>query len=455
MLKAQILEFDRMIIAWHRSNEASQRLDDIPGVGPALATALVASVADPKAFRSGRDFSASIGLVPKQNSSGGKDRLGSISKQRDAQGLDIVRKCLGRYEIAVVQTTAAEQGQIVLTTLLAHSSGEWVSSCWPVCPISETSARAKGAALTYARRYGLFTLVGIAGEDDLDAPDLPTKMDRPPTAQNGPSMGELASGGAITLARETSSHPPATGSGQARSRQPLALEPSRHLADQLGAELEGISDPDTLAGWTQKVMPLKNQLQKGDADQLEAAFLTKLGQIERAVGDPAETSILPPEDGLQDRPAGTDDTPPGTSPALSIRKPVRERDRNHLRFVSVQACLVCGRTPSDAHHVKYAEPIAMGRKVSDRFTVPLCRVHHRALHRRGNERAWWDDQGIDPLPAAAKLWKRTHEEPPTEAPVTHEVDAPTRRNGKRLDGRANGKSHPSDQTKPIQGPEVQ
>ena len=78
MLKAQILEFDRMINAWHRSNEASRRLDDIPGVGPALATALVASVADPRAFRSGRDFSAWIGLVPKQNSSGGKDRLGNI-----------------------------------------------------------------------------------------------------------------------------------------------------------------------------------------------------------------------------------------------------------------------------------------------------------------------------------------------------------------------------------------
>jgi transposase len=83
MLKARILEFDRLIMAWHRSNQKSKRLDELPGVGPALATALVASVADPKAFRSGRDFSAWIGLVPKQNSSGGKDRLGSISKQGD------------------------------------------------------------------------------------------------------------------------------------------------------------------------------------------------------------------------------------------------------------------------------------------------------------------------------------------------------------------------------------
>ena len=83
MVKAQVLEFDRRILAWHRSNETSKRLDEIPGVGPALATALVASVADPRAFRSGRDFSAWVGLVPKQNSSGGKERLGSITKRGD------------------------------------------------------------------------------------------------------------------------------------------------------------------------------------------------------------------------------------------------------------------------------------------------------------------------------------------------------------------------------------
>jgi len=83
MLKARILEFDRLIMAWHRSNQVSKRLDEVPGVGPALATALVGSIADPKAFRSGRDFSAWIGLVPKQHSSGGRERLGGISKQGD------------------------------------------------------------------------------------------------------------------------------------------------------------------------------------------------------------------------------------------------------------------------------------------------------------------------------------------------------------------------------------
>src|SRR4030081_732630 len=93
-----------------------------------------------------------------------------------ASGLDIVRKALGKHEIAAVQTTAIdhEAGMIRLTTVLAHSSGEWVSSDWPVCPVGETAAPHKmGAVVTYARRYSLFTLVGIAGEDDLDAPDLP------------------------------------------------------------------------------------------------------------------------------------------------------------------------------------------------------------------------------------------------------------------------------------------
>src|SRR5450631_1123155 len=107
-----------------------------------------------------------------------------------ASGLDIVRKSLGQHEIATVQTTAIdrESGQIQLTTLLAHASGEWISSDWPVCAISETSAPHRmGAALTYARRYALFALVGIAGEDDLDAPDL---VAAPPPAIEAPVAPE-------------------------------------------------------------------------------------------------------------------------------------------------------------------------------------------------------------------------------------------------------------------------
>ena len=90
-----------------------------------------------------------------------------------SSGLDIVRKTLGQHEIATVQTTAIEGGVVNLTTMLAHASGEWIASDWPVCPVAETAnPQRMGAALTYARRYALFTLVGIAGEDDLDAPDI-------------------------------------------------------------------------------------------------------------------------------------------------------------------------------------------------------------------------------------------------------------------------------------------
>jgi hypothetical protein len=110
-----------------------------------------------------------------------------------ASGLDIVRKTLGQHEIAAVQTTAVDQpaGFVNLTTMLVHSSGEWIASDWPVCPISElASPRRMGAALTYARRYALFTLVGIAGEDDLDAPDLQERA--PPNRRPRQTEQEMA-----------------------------------------------------------------------------------------------------------------------------------------------------------------------------------------------------------------------------------------------------------------------
>ena len=148
-----------------------------------------------------------------------------------SSGLDIVRKCLGRHEIAAVQTTAIdnEVGLIRLTTVLAHSSGEWVSSDWPVCPVSETAAPHRlGAALTYARRYALFTLVGIAGEDDADAPDLAA-----PALANGLD----ASGRSTNVNRSTPVRPPPgrhNGKLSAGRRKPvLTLPESGCLRDQL------------------------------------------------------------------------------------------------------------------------------------------------------------------------------------------------------------------------------
>jgi hypothetical protein len=105
---------------------------------------------------------------------------------------------------------------------------------------------------------------------------------------------------------------------------------------------------------------------------------------------------------------------------LAIATPRRYRNREHLRYVMQQACLVCGRKPSDPHHLRYLQPRALGRKASDEFAVPLCRVHHRAAHRAGDEPAWWQAAGIDPIKTARKLWKHTRVEEgqlPSDAPM--------------------------------------
>jgi ERF superfamily len=165
-----------------------------------------------------------------------------------ASGLDIIRKSLGQHEIATIQTTAIDQdsGQIRLTTLLAHASGEWISSDWPVCPVSETATPQRmGAALTYARRYALFALVGIAGEDDLDAPDL---LVEPSPASEAPVEQGRA---------EPNSRGRGNGSVH-RPRQPkpvLTAEPSATLRDQLVAEIRELKDGDDLALWAHRRLP--------------------------------------------------------------------------------------------------------------------------------------------------------------------------------------------------------
>jgi hypothetical protein len=92
---------------------------------------------------------------------------------------------------------------------------------------------------------------------------------------------------------------------------------------------------------------------------------------------------------------------------LVIATPRRYRNREHLRYVAQQACLICGRKQSDPHHLRYLQPRALGRKVSDEFAVPLCRSHHRAVHRAGDEQAWWKAAGIDPVKTARQLWRQT------------------------------------------------
>jgi hypothetical protein len=334
-----------------------------------------------------------------------------------SSGLDLVRKCLGQHEIATVQSTAidGDSGLIRLTTTLVHASGEWVSSDWPVCPVSETAAPHRlGAALTYARRYALFTLVGIAGEDDLDAPDL-VPANGTPASQDvsaSPDNGAAPRGYLQTPQRRARSE---------RSRPPtLSAEASAELRRRLASEIEQLNNAEVLATWAHRALPLKNQLSTADAAALEAAFTARLSQLE------ALEPVAPNHEGAN----GCRDQSPqvglGEQTTVTvITKPVRERDREHLKFVTSQPCLVCGRTPSDAHHIKFAEQRAMGRKVSDRFTVPVCRLHHRELHRQGNELAWWGSKGIDPLISAASLWSDTH-----SAVTAFADDQPTPINGR-------------------------
>jgi len=92
---------------------------------------------------------------------------------------------------------------------------------------------------------------------------------------------------------------------------------------------------------------------------------------------------------------------------LAVSAPRRYRNKEHLRYITLQPCLLCARKPSDAHHLRFVQPRALGRKASDEFAVPLCRIHHRAAHRAGDEQAWWKTAGIDPLKIARKLWKDT------------------------------------------------
>jgi hypothetical protein len=332
-------------------------------------------------------------------------------------GLDIVRRTLGKHEIATVQTTAIDPaaGMVNLTTMLAHASGEWIASDWPVCPVAETAnPQRMGAALTYARRYALFTLVDIAGEDDVDAPELCDET--PSHSATGVDRGSRLRDGQSRIP------PRRPGNGPARDvnkRCPAVIldpEQSAALRDKLLAEIGKITSADLAASWARQALPAKNSLTASDAKHVEDAFAQKRSEI--TPSDSAGVSndnapiaqmadlgpqTSPTSDGLVSdrRYDGIDKS------ALTVAAPRRYRDREHLRYVAKQACLVCGRKPSDPHHLRYVQPRALGRKASDEFTVPLCRIHHRLVHRVGNEAAWWKDAGIDAIKAARKLWKNS------------------------------------------------
>jgi hypothetical protein len=382
-----------------------------------------------------------------------------------SSGLDIVRKTLGQHEIATVQTTAIDQtaGLVNLTTVLAHASGEWIASEWPVCAIADTATPHRmGAALTYARRYALFTLVGIAGEDDVDAPDLlppehqASKSNEPKGGGNGRLNGGRPHAPQRAVARRD-------GKLQSSPTEPLlGPEASAALRDRLVIEINEFADSDEAALWAHRSLAEKNKLTATDARSVEETFETRLARFPRRAADE------PQKPGVAEQRLTAHGPRPTKEPknrsrskvidksVLALSEPRRVRDRDHVRHVAKQPCLICGRQPSDAHHLRFTQNRALGRKVSDEFTVPLCRGHHREVHRRSDEAAWWQKAGVDPIIEARTLWLETH-------PIATDVDKllvvdalaahPTERTNPKRDRRVGGrrtsrKSKPGEVTVP-------
>jgi ERF superfamily len=358
-----------------------------------------------------------------------------------SSGLDIIRKALGGQQIAVTQTTHIDRASnmVNLNTVLLHTSGEWISSDWPVCQLSETSApRRMGAALTYARRYALFTMVGIAGEDD-------SPRDKAPEVSRAPSSGPAPAPSSRLQAMNPATPP---------LREKLNAEQSAAARTQLIQEILTLPEED-LQSRAIAILKTKNTLSAGDAKLVEEVFAARMAlHRDASQATPVQETMVAPTDSIQPqtqpvslvpamRPRGrprkvkaTSGAPdpssnepesdinniaslsltkPSTNAApgkidksqLTFGEPRRFRDKAHLKFVASNPCLICGRSPVDAHHLRFAQPRAMSLKVSDEFTVPLCRTHHRDNHSFGDEIAWWERRAIDPIAIARVLWTST------------------------------------------------
>jgi hypothetical protein len=234
------------------------------------------------------------------------------------------RKTLGQHEIATLQSTLIDQaaGLIRLKTVLAHSSGEWISSDWPVCPLEDmTSPKRMGAALTYARRYALFALAGIAGEDDLDAPDL--HVAEPVDLRGAHAVSHprpRPNGGDGQLGRKPFAKPRAEPS-QAPADSGLRRKLSAVLRDQLLRDMENLNSAQDAAVWARRILPAKNTLHEADARQVEEAFTAKLTVINGSLTD----GDLPPA-----RLAAKGQTAEAIDKSeLAHPEPRRIRDRDH------------------------------------------------------------------------------------------------------------------------------
>ena len=251
--------------------------------------------------------------------------------------------------------------------------------------------------------------------------------------------------------RQRQSHPPRrchlhraerTAKSNRRSRSsPWILRHRAGNAMNCWSSSRSISSFDGAAEWAKRIIPIKNTLTAEHAREVEAALEVKLAQIGDGFGGTAQTSEArtdgpkldsSPPPTAEVNPAGSvAPLPCDQTPALNFEdyavtpKTRRRRDKRHRQFVAAQACVICGRQPSDAHHLRFAQPRGLGLKVSDEFTVPLCRSHHRELHRTRNEMRWWAQFGIQPKSIAYKLWTQSHPAPSPASPAGTNIEAPS------------------------------
>ncbi len=211
---------------------------------------------------------------------------------------------------------------------------------------------------------------------------------------------------------------------------------------------------EAAAEWARNVLPIKNTLISRDARLIETAFAFRISALEEKIQqteprastpvDATEAGSEPVESGNQSVGSEAQERSPNRvdKSVLAFGETRRLRDKDHLKYVASRSCLICGRQPSEPHHVRFAQRLAFGRKVSDEFTVPLCRLHHRELHRSRNELLWWKTARIDPLPIARELWEATRPkagpQPVTaeKSPITTSSPALLSSAGKTLQGNA-------------------
>src|SRR5262249_29969094 len=246
-------------------------------------------------------------------------------------------------------------------------------------------------------------------DDDLDAPDL----------CDGPLSPSAVDGSFKPTDDQLRLAPPRPGNGHdGRGRKsdiPITLDSERSAAlrEKLLMAAGNIASAGLASAGAREALSDKNSLTATDAKLVEDAFerrLSRLPSSEAATpsnDDPSVSQIAGPQ-----VIATAESTDAGQAKGidksiLTVAAPRRYRNREHLRYVAQQACLICGRKQCDPHHLRYLQPRALGRKASDEFAVPLCRSHHRAVHRASDEQAWWKAAGIDPVKVARQLWRQT------------------------------------------------